>query len=81
MCWLKRHTRRHDEDDLLLLTVVGAVVPCIFFGNFMLQEGVNLTGFVRQLFANSPASGFTVDLLITSLHSGFGRSAKLGNGE
>ena len=50
----------------LLLSVVGAVVPCIFFGNFILHEGVNLTGFVQQLFANAPASGFTADLLITS---------------
>ena len=50
----------------LLLAVVGAVVPCIFFGEFIFNEGVNLSGFVRQLFVNSPASGFTADLLITS---------------
>lgn len=50
----------------LLLAILGAIVPYVFFGNFMLEQGMDLTEFVRQLFATSPASGFTVDLLITS---------------
>lgn len=50
----------------LLLAVLGAVIPCLFFGDFILKEGVDLATFVQQLFANSPASGFTADLLITS---------------
>jgi hypothetical protein len=52
--------------NYLLLAVLGAIVPCMFFGDFMLDHGVNLTEFLRQLFVNSPASGFTSDLLITS---------------
>lgn len=50
----------------LLIAVLGTIVPYAFFGSFMLEQGVNLTEFVRQLFATSPASGFTADLLITS---------------
>ncbi len=51
---------------LLLLAILGTIVPCTFFGNFMLEHGFDLSEFVRQLFANSPAGGFTSDLLITS---------------
>lgn len=50
----------------LLAAILGTVVPYAFFGNFMLEHDANLNEFVRQLFANSPASGFTADLLITS---------------
>ncbi len=50
----------------LLLAIVGTIVPYVFFANFMFEQGNDLTEFVRQLFATSPASGFTSDLLITS---------------
>ncbi len=50
----------------LLLAALGTIIPYVFFGNFMLQDGADLTEFVRQLFATSPAGGFTADLLITS---------------
>lgn len=49
------------------LAALGAIIPYIFFSNFLLAEGANLTEFTRQLFANSPSSGFSADLLITSL--------------
>ena len=47
------------------LTVVGAVVPYVFFTDFLFQEGV--WGFVPALFVNGAAGGFTADLLISSL--------------
>lgn len=50
----------------LILAVVGAVVPYVFFIQHFSSEGVGLVGFVEALFANPAASGFTVDLLITS---------------
>lgn len=50
----------------LVLAIVGAVIPYLFFGQFILGEGVNLPQFVSALFANPAASGFTSDLLITS---------------
>ncbi len=50
----------------LILAVVGAVVPYVFFTDFFLKEG--LTGdFIGSLFVNGAAGGFTADLLITSL--------------
>ncbi len=50
----------------LILAIVGAVVPYIFFMQHFSSEGIGLVGFVRALFANPAASGFTADLLITS---------------
>ncbi len=50
----------------LILAVVGAVVPYMFFIQHFSSEGIGLVGFVRALFANPAASGFTADLLITS---------------
>ncbi len=50
----------------LLLAIVGAVLPWIFFAGFFAAEG--LAGhFVPALFVNGAAGGFTVDLLASSL--------------
>lgn len=51
----------------LVLAIVGAVVPYIFFLEFFGTAGFELGGFVAALFANGAAGGFTADLLITSL--------------
>ena len=51
----------------LVLAIVGAVLPYVFFAQHFWSEGVNLSGFVAALFANSAAGGFTADLLVTSL--------------
>lgn len=50
----------------LIAAIVGAVAPYVFFAQYMLQQGTDVSGFVSLLFANSPAAGFTTDLLITS---------------
>lgn len=50
----------------LALAVLGGVIPCIFFEHFIMEHGVSLPEFVRQLFATSPSAGFTVDILISS---------------
>ena len=50
----------------LVLAVLGAVIPIIFFANFASAEGVNLVTFVSALFVNGAAGGFTADLLISS---------------
>jgi hypothetical protein len=46
--------------------IIGAIVPYVFFGNFVLVEGLNLIRFVEALFSNGAAGGFTADLLISS---------------
>ena len=50
----------------LALAVVGAIVPYVFFTEFMANEGLNLGAFVSALFVNGAAGGFSADLLITS---------------
>lgn len=50
----------------LLITIIGAIVPYIFFINFFMEEGFNLITFSKALFENSAAAGFSIDLLLTS---------------
>jgi hypothetical protein len=51
----------------LVLAVTGSIAPYFFFFQFFSTEGVSLNGFVSALFVNGAVSGFTADLLITSL--------------
>ena len=51
----------------LILSIVGAVGPYVFFARFFSGADTSLEAFVEQLFATPPAAGFTTDLLITSL--------------
>jgi hypothetical protein len=51
----------------LVLAIVGAIVPYVFFIGHFLESGFHLSVFVGALFANGAVGGFTADLLITSL--------------
>jgi len=51
----------------LVLTILGTVVPYLFFFQFFAEQGVNLPAFLGGVFANGAAGGFGADLLITSL--------------
>ena len=51
----------------LILAIVGAVVPYLFFFPFFAASGIDLPAFLGALFAKGAAAGFTADLLITSL--------------
>lgn len=48
------------------LAILGAVVPYLFFFEFISVSGLNLTQFVVSAFVNGAAGGFTADLLISS---------------
>jgi len=50
----------------LILAIIGAVVPYLFFFQFFAQAGIDLPAFIGALFVNGAAGGFTADLLITS---------------
>lgn len=50
----------------LLLALLGAVVPFLFFIDFFAEYGIHVPSFIAALFANGAAGGFTVDLLISS---------------
>jgi hypothetical protein len=49
----------------LILAIAGAILPYFFFSQYIIDHGFDLPGFVSSLFANAPATGFTVDLLFT----------------
>ena len=51
----------------LFLAIAGAILPYIFFTQFFMSTDTSLGAFISQLFATAPASGFTTDLLVTSL--------------
>ena len=51
----------------LLLAIVGGIVPLVFFGQHFASVGFGPLAFVKALFANPAAGGFTADLLISSL--------------
>ena len=46
--------------------MVGAIVPYIFFFNFIQLNGVDIPGFVSALFVNGAAGGFSADLIVSS---------------
>ena len=50
----------------LVLAIVGAIVPYVFFMGFFQSEGLALGTFVEALFVNGAAGGFSADLLFTS---------------
>ncbi len=50
----------------LVLAIVGAIVPYVFFFQFFQAEGLGLAAFVEALFVNGAAGGFSADLLFTS---------------
>jgi len=51
----------------LILAIVGAIVPYVFFIQHFGAAGFGAMEFIRALFANSATAGFTSDLVISSL--------------
>lgn len=51
----------------LILAIAGTVIPFVFFGDFIVSEGINLSLFLALLFSNNPSSGIAADLLISSV--------------
>ena len=51
----------------LILSIVGAVVPCIFFIQYFSIVGFGIEDFITALFVNHATVGFAVDLAISSL--------------
>ena len=50
----------------LLMAVIGAAIPILFFANFIAEQGIQPMSFISALFVNGAAGGFTSDLLISS---------------
>jgi hypothetical protein len=66
LLWRDKSGEVEMKHTYLVFAVVGAIVPYAFFGNFFMNEGINLIAFIQALFVNGAAAGFTSDLLITS---------------
>jgi len=49
----------------LAMAVVGTVVPWLFFGSFFALNGLDIPLFLKSLFVNGAAGGFSADVLIT----------------
>ena len=50
----------------LVAAIIGAIIPCFFFFQFVQLDGVNLPDFISALFVNCAAGGFSADLLLSS---------------
>jgi len=49
----------------LICSVIGTVVPWLFFVTFFWQEGLHIPLFIQSLFVNGAAGGFSADVLIS----------------
>ena len=51
----------------LLLTVLGTLLPILFFLGVFHGEAIGVAEFIPALFANSVSGGFTADIVIASV--------------
>jgi len=49
----------------LVMAVVGTILPWLMFGSFFLTNGPDIPLFMRSLFINGAAGGFSVDVFIS----------------
>lgn len=49
----------------LVAAIAGTLLPWAFFAAFLSNNGADIALFVAEIFATGPATGFTVDLLIS----------------
>ena len=50
----------------LVLTILGAIVPYLFFFQFIQTEGIDVAAFSAAMFVNGAAGGISADLLLSS---------------
>ena len=51
----------------LVLAVIGAIVPYLFYFDFIQVEGLSISLFLRSLFVNGAAGGFSADVLLSTV--------------
>lgn len=49
----------------LAMAVLGTVIPWVFFGQFFSGNGLDVVLFVKSLFVNGAAAGFSADVLLS----------------
>ncbi|NQY93225.1 MAG: DUF2834 domain-containing protein [Campylobacteraceae bacterium] len=55
------------KNTYLVLAIIGAILPYLFFFQFIQIEGFNIPLFIESLFVNGAAAGFSVDILVSSV--------------
>ncbi len=50
----------------LAMAIIGAIIPCLFFFQFIQLNGLDIPAFISALFVNGAAGGFSADLLLSS---------------
>ena len=51
----------------LLLAVVGTILPLRYFIRFLMQNGLDLSLLLRQLFQNDISTAFGLDVIVSSV--------------
>jgi len=51
----------------LILAIVGAIIPYLFFIEFLKISGFNFSFFISSIFVNGAAAAMSIDLLISSI--------------
>jgi len=51
----------------LVCCVIGLVLPCSQFVPWLLEHGLNVTLFLRELFANRISAFFAMDLIVSAI--------------
>lgn len=51
----------------LIAAIIGTILPWLLFGSFFAASGVNIPLFLKSLYANGAAGGFSTDVLISIL--------------
>lgn len=60
------HKEINMKNIYLIAAIIGAIIPCLFFIQYIQLNGINLLAFISALFVNGAAGGFSADLLISS---------------
>lgn len=51
----------------LIAAIIGTILPWLLFGSFFAANGLNIPLFLKSLYANGAAGGFSTDVLISIL--------------
>ena len=56
-----------NKNIYLILAILGAIFPYVFFIEFLQISGLNLWLFIEAIFVNGAAAAMSVDLIIASI--------------
>jgi hypothetical protein len=64
---MSRGEKMKIKNIYLILSILGAIIPYVFFAKFIQLNGIQLGGFIEGLFVNGAAGGFSADVLVSSV--------------